>query len=141
MAWLAIPKESPAAQPRDVPPDGVGRPAADHGKVNSIGFGDTIKPESMEFLMPITFQLPQGLEEKLRAETPDIDTEAKHAYALELFRQGKLSHCELAGLLGLDRFQMDAYLQQRRVIEGSLTMQDLDDQTGILDRVLGPVRR
>ena len=91
--------------------------------------------------MPITFQLPPDFEQKLRAETPDIDSEARDAYALELFRQGKLSHCELSNLLGLDRFQTDGYLQRHNVIEGSLTMEDLEEQAKTLDRVLGPVRR
>ena len=90
--------------------------------------------------MSITFQLPSELEEKLREESPDIDTEAKEAYALELFRQGKVSHFELSKLLGLDRFQTDGYLKRHNVFEGSLTMEDLQKQAGTLDRILGPVR-
>jgi predicted HTH domain antitoxin len=91
--------------------------------------------------MSITFQLPLELEQKLRAETPNIEAEAKEAYALELFRRRKLSHSELSKLLGLDKLQTDSYLNRHHVLEGSLTMADLEEQTQTLDRVLGPVRR
>jgi len=91
--------------------------------------------------MAVTIQLPPDLEQRLRAEFADLDKEAKETLALDLFRRGKLSHYELSKVLGLDRFQTDAYLKRHNVIEGSLTMQDLDEQSQTLDRVLGPVRR
>ena len=91
--------------------------------------------------MAVTIQLPSDVEKRLRAEFADLDTEAKETLALDLFRRGKLSHYELSKVLGLDRFQTDAYLKRHNVLEGSLTMQDLDEQSQTLDRVLGPVRR
>jgi predicted HTH domain antitoxin len=87
--------------------------------------------------MAVTFQLPADVEQKLRAENPNLDAEAKEAYALELFRRGKLSHCELSKVLGLDRFETDAYLKRHNVFEGSLTSQDLEDDRQTLERVLG----
>ena len=91
--------------------------------------------------MAVTIQLPTDVEQRLRAEFADLDTEAKETLALDLFRRGKLSHYELSKVLGLDRFQTDAYLKRHNVLEGSLTMQDLDEQSQTLDRVLGPVHR
>jgi len=91
--------------------------------------------------MALTIQLPADVEARLRAETADLDAQAREALALGLFRQGKLSHYELSRVLGLDRFQTDAYLKRHGIFEGSLTMQDLDEQSQTLDRVLGPVRR
>ena len=90
--------------------------------------------------MAVTIQLPIDVEQRLRAQTPNLDAEAKEAVALDLFRKGRLSHYELSQMLGLDRFQTDAYLKGHNVIEGSLTMEDLNEQTETLDRVLGPVR-
>lgn len=90
--------------------------------------------------MAVTIQLPTDVERRLRAEFADLDTEAKETLALDLFRRGKLSHFELSRVLGLDRFETDAYLNRHNVLEGSLTMQDLDEQSQTLDRVLGPVR-
>ncbi len=63
---------------------------------------------------------------KLRQETPDLDNDVKEAYALELFRRGKLSHYELSRILGLDRFETDAYLRRHNVLEGSPTLEDLE---------------
>jgi predicted HTH domain antitoxin len=91
--------------------------------------------------MSLTIQLPADVEQRLRAEFADFETEAKQTLALALFREGKLSHFELSRVLGLDRFQTDAYLKNHNVFEGSLTMEDLEEQSQTLDRVLGPVRR
>jgi predicted HTH domain antitoxin len=91
--------------------------------------------------MAVTIQLPPDVEQRLRAEFADLDNQAKETLALDLFRRGKLSHYELSKVLGLERFQTDAYLKRHNVIEGSLTMEDLDEQAQTLDRVLGPVRR
>jgi hypothetical protein len=91
--------------------------------------------------MAVTFQLPADLEKRLRSETPDLDTEMKESSVLDLFRRGKLSHYELSKVLGLDRFATDAYLKHHNVYEGSLTMDDLNEQAKTLDRVLGPVPR
>jgi predicted HTH domain antitoxin len=90
--------------------------------------------------MAVTIQLPDDVEKRLRGETPNLDAEAKEAVALDLFRRGKLSHYELSKVLGLDRFDTDAYLKRHNVLEGSLTVEDLNEQGATLDRVLGPVR-
>jgi predicted HTH domain antitoxin len=91
--------------------------------------------------LTVTFDLPADLEEKLRAETPDLNADVREAYALELFRRGKLSHYALSQILGLDRFETDAYLKRHNVFEGSLTMEDLEEQRKTLDSLLGPVRQ
>lgn len=86
--------------------------------------------------LTITFNLPPNVEERLRSETPDLDADAKAAYALELFRRGQLSHYELSQALNLDRFETDAYLKAHGVFEGSLTMDDLEADRQTLQRVL-----
>jgi hypothetical protein len=91
--------------------------------------------------MAVTFQLPPDVEKRLRAESLDLDAEAREASALELFRRGKLSHFELSQILGLDRFQTDAYLIQHKVYDGSLKAEDLEADKQTLDRVLGPIQR
>jgi predicted HTH domain antitoxin len=89
----------------------------------------------------VTLNLPADLEEKLRREHTDLANEVKQAFALELFRRGESSHFELSRVLGLDRFQTDAFLKRHNVVEGSLTMEDLEEQRQTLERVLGPIRR
>ena len=88
----------------------------------------------------VTLDLPADLEERLRRESPNLDADVKEAYALELFRRGRLSHYELSRVLGLDRFETDAYLKRHNVFEGSLTMADLEADRETLDRVIGKAR-
>jgi len=85
----------------------------------------------------VTLDLPADVEERLRRENPNLDADVKEAYALELFRRGKVSHYELSRMLGLDRFETDAYLKRHNVFEGSLTMADLEADRETLDRVMG----
>ena len=90
--------------------------------------------------LQVTLNLPTEVEEKLRREARDLDTDVKETYALELFRRGQLSHCELSRVLGLDCFATDAYLKQHSVLEASPTMADLENDRQTLDRVLGGAR-
>lgn len=85
--------------------------------------------------LTINFELPADVEAKLRAQTQDLDADVKEAYALELFRRGRLSHFELSQILGLDRFETDAYLKRHHVFEGSLTMEDLEADRRTLDHL------
>ena len=74
----------------------------------------------------VRLDLPPDVEQRLRCETSDLSEEVKEAYVLELFRRGKLSHYELSRILGLDRFETDAYLKRHNIFEGSLTQEDLE---------------
>ncbi|HVX84785.1 MAG TPA: UPF0175 family protein [Phycisphaerae bacterium] len=90
--------------------------------------------------LTITLQFPPEVEASLRAQNPNIESQLTEAVAVELFRRGQLSHYELSKVLHLDRFETDAYLQRHKIYEGSLTMEDLDEEARALDRLLGPVR-
>jgi predicted HTH domain antitoxin len=81
----------------------------------------------------VTVDLPAEVEKRLREESPSLEADVREAYVLELFRQGKISHAELSGLLGLDRFETDAYLKRRNVFSGSLTMDDLKADRATLE--------
>jgi len=67
--------------------------------------------------MAVTVELPADVEQKLRAQSPDLDAEAKEAMLVELYRQDKLTHNELSQALGLDRFETDAVLKRHNVTE------------------------
>jgi predicted HTH domain antitoxin len=88
----------------------------------------------------VTLDFPADLEERLRRETPNLDADVKEAYALELFRRGRLSHYELSRVLGLDRFETDAWLKRHNVFDGSLTMADLEADRQTLDDVISKAR-
>ena len=62
--------------------------------------------------MTISFELPGELERHLRHEFKNLDETAKEAMGVELFRQGKLSHAQLASLLNLSRYETDGILKR-----------------------------
>lgn len=76
--------------------------------------------------MPITLDLPPEIECRLREELPDLDTDAKEAVALDLFRKEKITHFELGQMLGLDRFETDSFLKARQEFAQSLSIDDLE---------------
>ena len=86
--------------------------------------------------LTIKLELPADVEQRLRRLTPDVDADAREAYAVELFRRGTLSHYELSAVLGLDRVETDALLKRYRVTEHSLTFDDLESDRATLDRVM-----
>ena len=74
----------------------------------------------------VRLELPPDIEQRLRKENPDLSKAVQEVFILELFRRGRISHFELARVLGLDRIETDAYLKQHGVFEGSLTLKDLE---------------
>ena len=87
--------------------------------------------------MAITIELPSAIEEKLRSEMGDLAAGGKEALLIELYREGRISHGELAEGLGLSRNQVDDVLRGRRVTEDLLTTKELDEQVAGLRRLLG----
>ena len=87
--------------------------------------------------MTVSFQLPSAIEEQLRRELVDLDQAAKEAALVELYRQRKLTHHELAAALGLDRFETDALLARHRVTEDCVTGEELDKQLTTLRKLTG----
>jgi len=57
---------------------------------------------------------------------------------IELYREGRISHGELADGLGLSRSQADEVLSRRGVTEDLLTSAELAEQVAGLRKLLGP---
>lgn len=87
--------------------------------------------------MAISFSLPEPIEEILRVQVGNLDEVAKEAALVELYRQGRLSHHELATALDLDRFETDAILKRHKVTEDLITQQEFDEQVAGLRKLLG----
>jgi len=83
----------------------------------------------------VRLELPPEVEQRLRREKSDIAEDVKEAYAVELFRRGKLSHYELSSVLSLSRLETDAYLKLHKVYEGSLTNEDVEADYQTLRRL------
>jgi len=87
--------------------------------------------------MTVSFQLPDTIEEHLRGEVGDVDAAAKEAALVELYRQEKLTHHQLATALGLDRFETEAVLKRHNVTEDLITPAEFSEQLAGLRRLLG----
>ncbi len=77
--------------------------------------------------MSVTIELPQDIELALREQVKDFDQAAKEACLVEFYRQGKLSHFQLATALGLDRYSTDGVLKQHGVMD-EITLDELRQQ-------------
>jgi predicted HTH domain antitoxin len=74
--------------------------------------------------MTVIVQLPADLEQRLRAATPNLESEAREAMLIELYRQDRLSRHELSLALGLDRFETDGILKKHHVTEDLPTAEE-----------------
>lgn len=74
--------------------------------------------------MSIIIQLPGELERDLRDRFGDLDAQAKEAFAVELYRQGKLTHSQLSRILELSRFETDGILK-RHGVYSQMTLDDV----------------
>jgi len=86
--------------------------------------------------LSVTLNLPAEVERKLLRDSSNLDVEVSRAYALELFREGRLSHFQLSQVLGLDRFETEAFLKRHHVFEGSLTPDEIEADVQTLERLL-----
>lgn len=86
--------------------------------------------------MAISFELPPMIEQQLRSEWANFDAVAKEAALVELYRQAKLTHHQLATALGLDRFAADELLQRHQVSEDFLSAEALGSQIASLRKLV-----
>lgn len=86
--------------------------------------------------MSVTFELPAAIEQQLRRELANLDQLAKEAALVELYRQEKLTHHQLAAALGLDRFETEELLKRHKVTEDLMTAEEYDAQLANLRRLV-----
>jgi hypothetical protein len=86
--------------------------------------------------MAISFQLPDSVEQHLRESCADLDQVAKEAALVELYRQDKITHSELAQALGLGRIETDEVLASHGVTEDLLTSREHEAQLAGLRKLL-----
>jgi predicted HTH domain antitoxin len=85
--------------------------------------------------MSVTFQLPSDLEQNLRHDLKDLEGEAKEAFLVALYRQGKLSHLALSQALSLDRFETEDLLHKHNVTEDLGTLEDYLEDARTLEKL------
>jgi hypothetical protein len=68
--------------------------------------------------MTIIFELPQEIEREICTNGTDLSGEAREAYLVELYRQDRITHHQLAQALGLTRIETDGLLKHYKVSSG-----------------------
>jgi predicted HTH domain antitoxin len=91
---------------------------------------------SWEANMGINIELPSEIEARLRAELGDVASAGKEAMLVELYREGKISHGDLAEALGLSRYEADGVLKRHGVTEDLLTSEELAEQLSRLRKLM-----
>jgi len=81
-------------------------------------------------------ELPKDIEDELRRENPNLDSDLREACAVALFRKCALNHYQLSRVLGIDRFETGALLKRHGVTEQALTLTDLEADRNTLRKVL-----
>jgi len=77
--------------------------------------------------MNISFEIPQDIEQEFRTNGLDLNQEAKEACLVELYRQERISHRQLAEALGLNRYETDGLLKRHKV-SPNVTAQEMRAQ-------------
>jgi antitoxin (DNA-binding transcriptional repressor) of toxin-antitoxin stability system/predicted HTH domain antitoxin len=89
-------------------------------------FGEGEKPH-----MNISFEIPSDIEQELRSNGTDLGGEAREVFLIELYRQDRITHHQLAEALGLSRLETDGVLKRHK-ISSSPTLEELRAEIGSL---------
>lgn len=81
--------------------------------------------------MTISFEIPQEIEQQIRTDGVDLGREARESYLVELYRQDRITHHQLAEALGLSRLETDGVLKRHKVSPGP-TLEELRAEIGSL---------
>ncbi len=65
--------------------------------------------------MTISFEIPDEIEQEGRTDGLDMNREAREAYLVNLYREERISHRQLAESLGLSRYETDGVLKRHKV--------------------------
>jgi hypothetical protein len=83
--------------------------------------------------MTVCIELPLEVETLLRQRLSDLDQAAKEACLVEFYRQGQLTHAQLASALGLDRYSADGVLKRHGVMY-EISPDELASQVAVLSK-------
>jgi predicted HTH domain antitoxin len=81
--------------------------------------------------MTIKFEIPPNIEQELSTNGADLNSDAREAFLVELYRQERITQHQLAEALGLSRLETDGVLKKHKVwLE--LTREELAGQAASL---------
>lgn len=73
----------------------------------------------------------ENMEQERGTEGTDLSREASEAFLVELYRQDRITHHQLAKALGLSRLEADGVLKRHKVLS-SPTLEELRAEIGSL---------
>lgn len=89
--------------------------------------------------MTVQIELPQELEQRLAEGGRDPAQTLREAALIELYREGKLFHSELARLLDVSRYELDGILKARGILH-NLTLEQVLEESRALKTLIKPLR-
>lgn len=84
--------------------------------------------------MEITINLPEDIARVIIANGGNLEREILEATAMEGYRAGRLSHGQVARMLGLGRFELDAFFKEHK-IPLNYSFDDLEEDRRTLDKL------
>lgn len=90
--------------------------------------------------MNISFEIPKEIEQEVSGSVADLNAEAREAYLVNLYREDRITHHQLAQALGLSRLETDGVLKRHQVSSG-VTAEEMRAQAAALREGLGEARQ
>lgn len=87
--------------------------------------------------MELKVDIPESVFQAIEHHERDVAAAVKEAALVELFRQSRLSHGELAIGLGISRAEVDAVLTRHNVTEDLPTLQEIESQLAHMRKLAG----
>ncbi|MCX6605540.1 MAG: UPF0175 family protein [Acidobacteria bacterium] len=75
--------------------------------------------------MEVTVQIPDEIANRVTASGVDLSRRTLENFALEEFREGRITKVELRKMLGLERIELDGFFKSHGVYE-EYTMEDFE---------------
>ncbi|WP_337175552.1 UPF0175 family protein [Paludisphaera sp.] len=83
--------------------------------------------------MTITFDIPQDIERQLGRPPGELGERAREALLIDLFREGEITHRQLAEALALGRYETDGLLK-RYGVGLDVSAEEIREERGLLGR-------
>jgi predicted HTH domain antitoxin len=90
--------------------------------------------------MHISFEIPTEIEQEVSGSVADLNAEAREAYLVNLYREDRIAHHQLAQALGLSRLETEGVLKRHQVSSG-VTAAEMRAQAAALREGLGEARQ
>ena len=87
--------------------------------------------------MTISFEIPQEIEQQIRADGADLNRDAKEVYLMDQYRHAKITHRQLEEALDLSFHETEQLLKQRGLGQ-DLDIEEFDSGRGFLRKARTP---